>query len=261
MCSVPETESQSPGFTPERISGGRRLLRALTARPKIGHIFIGLLVGLLAFGAVQQVRTDDDVLLDRARRTDLVQILDGVTQRADRLEEEIAEAEEMRAELDSGVDSGQAAREQAAEREEQLGILAGVEPASGPGVQITITDPDREIQPTTALAVLHELRAAGAEAMQIHGDNGTSVRMVASTHVSAADGGLSVSGQALQPPYVIDAIGDPRNLEQAIAFVPALSDGDGAGDVTITDFSELTVDTLHEPEEAEYARPAPDQTD
>ena len=68
-----------------------------------------------------------------------------------------------------------------------LGILAGTVPATGPGVTITIDDPDGAVTRPTLLDGVEELRDAGAEAIEIN----DSVRVVASTSFTDGDGGSS----------------------------------------------------------------------
>lgn len=75
-------------------------------------------------------------------------------------------------------------------------------------MSITITDPGPGVAPETMLDVINELRAAGAETMQI-GSGATSVRIGVDTWVVGAPGALVVDSQTLTAPYSIVAIGDP----------------------------------------------------
>ncbi len=108
-------------------------------------------------------------------------------------------------------------------------MLAGTVPARGPGLLLTITDPDGRITADVLLDALEELRAAGAEAVQLEGpvdlsvdgaeaSVGDSVRVVASTAlVDGGDGGVVVDGRALCPPYRFVVVGDPATLASALA--------------------------------------------
>ena len=60
-----------------------------------------------------------------------------------------------------------------------LRILTGTVAATGPGVTLTIDDPDGSVTAATLLDGVEELRDAGAEAIEIN----DSVRVVASTCV------------------------------------------------------------------------------
>ena len=64
----------------------------------------------------------------------------------------------------SGASSEEALAE-AQRQAEALGVLTGTLPATGPGVEITIEDPDGGIPPEVMLDALQELRNAGAEVM------------------------------------------------------------------------------------------------
>lgn len=254
-----------PRFRPVAPSGARRFWRALTKRPQTAHVSVGLLVGLLAFAAVVQVRGDEEDELARARRDELLQIYDGLTRQSDRLEEEIADLRRTREELTTSADTESVALAQAEERLRQSEILAGTAPATGPGIQLTISDPDGKVDANLLFTAVVELRSAGAEAIQIDGvGNDVSVRVVADTYFTDHQDeqgnrdGVAVSGERLEPSYVITAIGNPVNLQDAMHFPQGVVDRVERSDAqaTVTQLDELTVDALHEVSELEYARPA-----
>ncbi|WP_116953259.1 DUF881 domain-containing protein, partial [Jiangella endophytica] len=149
-------------FTPAAPSGTKRLWNAVRQRPDVGQVLVALLVALLGFGAVLQVRSDDDDALANARRDDLVQILDGLRRQADRLDDHVGELESDRRDLVSGADTEAAALEQAEQRARTTGVLAGTIPATGPGIIMTISDPDHQVNAYTMLRAVNELRVAGA---------------------------------------------------------------------------------------------------
>lgn len=266
--SVPESEGR---FTPKAPSGLKRFWRAMTMTPKPRHVVVGLLVGLLGFAAAVQVRGDETDVLEGARRDELLQILDGLTRQGDRLEDEISEFENNKRDLLSGADSAEAAREQAEERLNRLKVLTGEVPATGPGVLIYIVDPDVDVSASSILTAVEELRAAGAEAIQIDGGNGEAVRVVVDTYFVTAHGdndeqvGIDVAGTVLTPPYTIAAIGDSATLASTASFPGGISDtvsDDGPNARTdVTEVEELAIDVLHEPADHEFARPADEDDD
>lgn len=227
-------------------------------RPSRGQAIVAVVLGLVAFLAVVQVRvTRADDGYANARREDLIAILDGLGQSTRRLESEIADLEERKRELSSGADRAATARKQAEAQVKVLGILAGTLPAQGPGVRITLTDPERKITSSNLLDAIEELRDAGAEAIQING----TVRVVASTHlVDDAPGTVKIDGEKVGSPYVIEAIGDPNNLSEAAKFPGGLvSEVEGPqvnGTATVTTATSLQITALHTPEQHRYARPA-----
>ena len=106
-------------------------------------------------------------------------------------------------------------------------MLAGTVVATGPGLLLTITDPEERIGPEVLLDALEELRAAGAEAVQLEGpvdlsvdpaeaSVGEAVRVVASTAlVEGPEGGVEVDGTVLYAPYRFVVVGDPGTLASA----------------------------------------------
>lgn len=237
-------------------TGLRRLWKALLAKPDGGQLVVAVLLGALGFGVVTQVRVEAGDQFEGARRTDLVQILSDLNQRSARLEDEIGELETTRRELTA--DDDQAVLERTVERSRQLAILAGTSEATGPGVVVTIADPGRDVAARHLITAVSELRAAGAEAMQIEGGNGVAVRIVMGTHfVDGNDDELRVDGVRLTRPYVITAIGqDPGALRGSVEFVGGISEI--VEEAAVEEYEEVTVDALREVSEPEYARPAPE---
>jgi uncharacterized protein YlxW (UPF0749 family) len=257
----PSTE-QPRRFVPTAPTGLQRLGKALRARPDLGQVGVAVLVCLLGFAAAVQVRADDEDLLNRARRGDLFLILDGLTARSDQLQEQIAALESDRRELLSGADSEKAALEQTAALSRQLAVLAGTVGATGPGVVVTIIDPEGEVDARTMYSSVQELRSAGAEAIELSGADGAQVRVVASTYVIDDGDGIEVDGVYLSPPYRFTAIGDPETLAEAMEFPQGVVDaitGDG-GTARVTQHDELVVDAVHEASPPQYASPAPEDS-
>jgi len=233
----------------------------MRARPDLGQGAVAILVGLLGFTAVLQVRGEDEDLLNRARRADLIQILDGLTVRGDQLERQVAELEADRRELASGADSEQASLEQTATLARQLAVLAGTAAATGPGIVVTVNDPAGSLPARALFSAVQELRSAGAEAIEIAGADDQQARVVASTYVVDDGSGVEVDGVHLEAPYRFTVIGEPQALTEAMNFPQGLVDTvtEGGGRVTVTQDDEVVVDAVHESTPAEYAVPAPEE--
>ena len=122
---------------------------------------------------------------------------------------------------------------------------------------LTISDPDGKVDAPIVLDTVQELRAAGAEAIQV-GD----ARVVADTWFADTDQGLSVSGTPVRPPYVIKAIGDATAMAGAMEIPGGVTATvrrvGGDTDVRIQD--EVRVDALLTPTSPQYARPVPTPT-
>ena len=256
----PQPETPTPMPKPRTPNLALRRLRA-GFKPSRGQAIVAVVLALVAGVAVVQVRVNRaDDGYQNARREDLIAILDGLGQNTRRLESEIAELEERKNSLSSSADKAQTAREQAEAQVRVLGILAGTLPAQGPGVRITLNDPDGKMTSSNLLDAIEELRDAGAEAIQING----SVRVVASTDLVDDAPGIRIDGQKLNSPYVVEAIGDSHNLSEAANFpgglVSEVTGPQVGGTAEVTEVPTLQITALHAPEEHRYARPAPSPT-
>jgi uncharacterized protein YlxW (UPF0749 family) len=97
-------------------------------------------------------------------------------------------------------------------RAETYGILAGTLPATGPGIELTVTDPQGRVHAASLLDTLEELRDAGAEVVQVD-----DVRVGVSTYFTDAPGGGAMAdGHTLVRPYRFLVIGDPHTLATAL---------------------------------------------
>ncbi|MBW3653184.1 MAG: DUF881 domain-containing protein [Actinobacteria bacterium] len=122
---------------------------------------------------------------------------------------------------------------------------------------------------------LEELRAAGAEAIQLEGPvdprggasgagAGGSVRVVASTALVEGDeGGVRVDGVPLYPPYRFVVVGDSATLASAVGIPGGVVDNveQRGGSVLVERRSEVLVAALRAIDTPRYARPAPQSGD
>lgn len=229
---------------------------ALMARPRAtkANALAALLAILLGFAVATQVRQNQVLGLESLRQSELVTILDNATQLSARLDQNARELQATRDELISGSTNGAAALTAAQERLDTLTVLAGTVRAHGPGIRMTISDPEAKVTAPLLLDAIEELRDAGAETIQVG-----SVRVVASSYFGQAGSGIEVDGTSVTDPYIILAIGDPQTMASAMEIPGGLSEnvrGLGAT-ITITQSSELVVGALHTLREPRYARPIP----
>ena len=211
--TTPAPTDQTPGT-----ESPRAVLRQLAFHPNRPHLLIGVLflvLGLLVTIAVLRPGTDEP--WRTARTEDLVQILDDLGARQDRLEAESSRLAGLERDLEAGSQAEAIAEAQ--RRLAALQVLAGTTPVRGPGVQLTIGDPEGTLEAPTILDAVQELRDAGAEAIQV----GPS-RVVVDTWFANEDGGVSVSGTRVVPPYRILAIGDPDTMLAALSIPGGLAD-------------------------------------
>ncbi|WP_063828557.1 DUF881 domain-containing protein [Actinopolymorpha alba] len=232
-----------------------RAFRLYISRAQLAGAVLLAVLGFATTAQVQSLRADDEFAT--ADRPDLIQMLDGLQQRTRRLEAEISELEQAKAELASGADRTRTAVEQAETRARTLGILAGTLPASGPGIRLTISDSQSAVTASLILNTIEELRDAGAEAIEIN----DKVRVVAGSYVLDGQGGILVDGLLIPPPYTIDAIGDARTLSTAMRIPGGVVDevAQKGGLATVLEPRSVQIDSLHRPVAPRYARPAPEK--
>ena len=234
----------------------RRMWAALLGRPSRGQLVVALLCGLLGFGLVTQVHaTSSSSGLNSARTDDLLGILADLNNRGDRLRAEIADLQTSADRLRSGSGHDRAALQAARDRANTLGILTGTLAATGPGVVLTITDPQQRVSAAVLLDAVEELRDAGAEALQLSG-----VRVVASTAITDdPSGGIDIGGQAVLAPYRLAAIGGTSTLASALAIPGGVLDAvdrQSGAHAVVTRSVHLTITALQPLQAPRYARPA-----
>ncbi|MGW6015811.1 DUF881 domain-containing protein [Streptomyces sp. NPDC055210] len=235
-------------------TGRQRLVNGLwPPRVSRAQLIVALLLFGLGFGLAVQVasNSDSDGALRGARQEDLVRILDELDDRTQRLEEEKQGLEDQRTELENSSDQAEEARKQTVEKEKQLGILAGTVAAQGPGITLTIDDGKGTVEADSLLDAIQELRAAGAEAIQVNG-----VRIVAGSYLTDVSGGVAVDGNKISSPYRFKVIGKPQDLEPALnipgGVVQTLEKEQAT--VTVDRSDKIVVDALRPAERPDYAR-------
>jgi uncharacterized protein YlxW (UPF0749 family) len=237
---------------------GRARLAAALRRPSRGQAVAGLLLAVLGFAAVTQVRANgqDDSYVG-ARQGDLIQYINSLSLASQRTQDQIAKLERTRDALGSDTEARRTALARARQQATTLGILAGTVPAVGSGVRVTVTDPGRGVGTNQLIDGLQELRDAGAEVIELNDE----VRVVAQTSLQdASGGGVLVDGTLLKPPYVIDAIGDPHTLATALDFTGGfISEVDEVGaTVDVERLGTVEIASVRRPTAPKYA--APDST-
>ncbi|MFG2769504.1 DUF881 domain-containing protein [Streptomyces sp. NPDC048350] len=256
--SAPEAPAASDApvgpDTPEQQQTGRQRLAAGLWPPRVSRaqLIVALLLFVLGLGLAIQVRsTSDNSALRGARQEDLVRILDELDDRTQRLEDEKARLETQRSELESSSDQAEEARKQTQEKEQQLGILAGTVAAEGPGITLTIRGAAAAVESDMLLDAIQELRAAGAEAIQVN-----DVRVVADSYFSGSGADIEIDGTKVTAPYVFKVIGKPEDLEPALnipgGVVQTLEKEQATA--TVARSQKIVVDALRPAKRPDYAQ-------
>lgn len=183
--------------------GGRRRARVLLPALIVVGLFFGVALAnqWRTAPAAEQERAD---LIGRIAAT----------------EEQIDELRARSAEMDQGIRALErsAGALTPAEREliDSLGVQVGAQAVTGPGVRITLDDgTDASVQGSQVVdadlrMVANSLWANGAEAVAINGH-----RLSSRTAVRNAGDAITVDYRSVTRPYVVEAIGESRALEDA----------------------------------------------
>ena len=249
-------EAPTPGRTPDP---GRDRLQSALLRPGKRQVVVAVLLAVLGFAFVVQVRdTQADDTYAGLRESELIQVFEGLTGTADRARREVERLEVRRDELQDENQARSAALDEAEQRVRTLNIIAGLVPVSGPGLRITITETDGTVSVGSLLDTVQELRSAGAEAMEFNDQ----YRLGAQSSFEEAVGGIELDGNLLEPPYVLDVIGDPRVLKTALTFttgpIETLETIDGAT-VTYEELDQVEIESVRDPVRPQIAEPVDGQ--
>ena len=244
-----------PDEQPDEQPDERQRLRQALLRPSRGQLIVGVLRAVLGFAAITQVRTNNtDNTYAGYREQDLVDVLAGLSDTSQRAQTEIGQLEATRRRLEQNQQAQDAAIQAAQKQAQELSIMAGWIPVTGPGIRLTVTEGPRPVDVNTVLDTIEELRSAGAEAMQVNGK----VRLVAQSAIEPAPGGLTIDGTLVTSPYVFDAIGDPHTLRGALELVdgPVAQFREEAGArVEIDELDSLDINAVRKPTTPQYAQP------
>ncbi len=256
---LPREQGAKPigDLDPSGSTGSPRRGRSQIAFGALG-VALCLLLGVAIVTQVRQTESGDS--LETARPADLVVLLDSLQQREAALNTEVTELQRTLATLQASGSDDEAAIENARARLAALSILIGTVGATGPGVTLTIEDNPSGVSPETMLDVINELRAAGAEAMEIRsmGPSGvTAVRVGVDTWVAGPAGALVIDDTTFSPPYSVLAIGDPATLSAAMNIPGGAMDSIErvGGSMTVQQADTVNVTALRQPKPRQYAQP------
>lgn len=247
--------AESSAATPARPAPRWRRVLGDLFRPSRAQLVLALTLCLVAMATMWQFRARNaDETYSGLRRDELVALMEQLNTSSDDLRRQIAAEEAAKRDLESGATSRRRAAEQANKRIQELKILAGTAPAEGPGITLTIDDPQAKVTPELLLDGIEEMRDAGAEVMELNG-----VRVVASTWLGRGTDSIVVDGTAITAPFVLKVIGDPHALEEGARFRGGLVSRAQAPEVgakvTIEAATKILITALHKPVDPRFAKP------
>jgi uncharacterized protein YlxW (UPF0749 family) len=239
----PDTDTKTRAEVAPDEAAPERLRQALL-RPSRSQVVVAVLLAVLGFAAVTQVRANTaDNTYAGYREQDLVDVLSALAGTSQRAQTQFDQLEAERRRLEASQRRQSAALSAAQTQAQELAVLAGLVPVTGPGIRMTVTEGPRHIDVDSVLDTIEELRSAGAEAIQVNGK----VRLVAQSSVQATDGGLEIDGTTLTSPYVIDAIGDPRTLQGSLSLIdgPISQFKSSGATVDVEQLKSLDITSVH----------------
>ncbi len=191
-------------------------------------VVVAVLCGAVATSAVVELRRPQpEALQTRARIEEEIRSRSAAVAARDRenrrLREQIAQAQSRALASDGG--------DALAERGRLLALVSSESPAVGPGLEISMNDAPRPSDPAAGVdprenpqadegrvldrdlqLVVNGLWSAGAEAVAINGQ-----RLTALSAIRSAGLAILVDFRPLVPPYLIEAVGSPSELQTGFA--------------------------------------------
>ncbi|WP_244928147.1 DUF881 domain-containing protein [Nocardioides sp. W7] len=214
-----------------RIAQGGVEPPARRSRRTAAVVVVAAVFGILVtIAAVQTNRNADTV---DASRASLIERNRTQRESVARQQEQIAELREQNAKLDERLVATDAALQSAEAANERLQVRTGRVAVRGPGVRITVDDPDQgeeRIRKEDLFLLINGLWESGAEAISLNGH-----RLGVLTSINNSDVAINVESSALLPPYTLEAIGNVGTLgadlldTSSFATFDALQDRYGFG--------------------------------
>lgn len=173
---------------------------------------------------------------DEIRRSDAPRLVDLVREAQQSVDRLSGQRDAMVAEIDNhhgGSPGADAALAAITARADALAAAAGVEPARGPGLVITLNDAQRDaegrfpgdaspddlvVHQQDVQAVLNALWGSGAEGIQMQDQ-----RIIGTSAPRCVGNTLLLNGRTYSPPYVITAVGDVPAMQAALAAAPLVT--------------------------------------
>ena len=174
-------------------------------RRRRNQVTIAAVTFLLGVLVVIQLRTQaSSAAFAGLSSQDLTVLVANLDDRNDQLRTEVATLERELGVLSQNTQRGDVSLDELRADLRRVRLYAGIDPAMGPGVTITLRGP---IDGPGIEDLVNELRNAGAEAMAID-----DVRLVPGVVAVGPAGGVTLGSRALDDGFTLSAIGAPDKL-------------------------------------------------
>jgi uncharacterized protein YlxW (UPF0749 family) len=182
-----------------------------SGRPHLVAAAVVVVFGVLVTTAAVQTSRNADI--SDASRATLVSQVRAERETVAEQQDRIADLRAGNIELEDSLSRINAAAQEQVARLRRLEVRTGYGPVTGPGVRIVVDDPPNadvtELVRDEDLAILVDgLWNAGAEAIAINGQ-----RLTVLSAIRNVGPAIRVNSQPVNPPYAVQAIGDPRTLQ------------------------------------------------
>ena len=180
---------------------------------------VTVLVGVLV--AVAGRQTSLAAVDNQSSRTTLISRIDAEREVLAETQTRVGRLEASIAELQTEDDRLAAVQAEDVEELRRIRIRTGYVPVTGPGVRFRVdnppgADPNDAVRDEDLALLVNGLWTAGAEAIAINDQ-----RLTTLTYIQNSGQAINVNSRPLLPPYVIDAIGDPRTLQARFMESPS----------------------------------------
>jgi uncharacterized protein YlxW (UPF0749 family) len=190
-----------------------RVVRTRTSRFGIWAVLIVVVAALVSFFAVSQLRTSNRFTQDLSSQDegDLARILSSLSSESTAQQQQLSLLKVELANLQNASTAQGTASQAVNSQLNSLEVLAGTTPVTGPGLEIDVSDPNKQVTYDVVVDTIEELRDAGAEALAVNGQ-----RIGVESYFGPASSGsskVSLDGVGLSAPLTISAIGPAATME------------------------------------------------
>ena len=209
-------------------------------------IVVSLIALFLGFLMVVQLRSQALVAQNLATQdnTSVALLINDLNRANTQLLEQSVTLEQREAALRQALAAGGADAKAIEKELAVFKVVAGELPVHGPGLEIRIEGPVQDFEVQDAL---NNLRNAGGEAFALNG-----YRIVSGTPIVSRGDRLTVAGHVVAAPYLLQAIGDPEQLQMAADL--STSSLQTRVQVSVVRKTDLAITAILEPRPLVYAQ-------
>jgi len=189
-------------------------------------LVLALLTGIMLTLPFKVIDNEGSEPLPSESRQELVNRMSKLAEENEQLKVELEQSRTAVSELEGSILTDQETSAELANALTRYRILAGLDPVSGPGIRLTLSEQTSELPPGSEVSsylihqedllnIVNELWLAGAEAIAIRSRDKTE-RLIMSSTIRCVGSLIDINNSRMTPPFDIFAIGDPDDLENAL---------------------------------------------